>query len=116
MSRVSSETFVTLVATMMPNIASGIAVNTMKRRFKSSFGVPPDVCVILWRHIFDNVMSSTVPIHLLWALFFMKLYNNLDTNSSIAGVDHKTFQKHIWDVITALSSISIVSLYIIIIS
>ena len=113
MSHVPSETFINLASTMMPKIDIGNAINTTQRRFKAAFGVPPDICVILWRHIFDNVMSCTVPIHLLWTLFFLKVYNNLDTNSSIAGVDHKTFQKHTWDVISALSCMEIVSLYLI---
>ena len=112
MSHVSGETFIGLASTMLPQIKITLTTNTIQRRFKSSFGVPPDICVILWRHIFNHVMSCTIPIHLLWALLFLKLYNNLDTNSSIAGVDQKTFQKHTWDIIRALSSIDIVSLYI----
>lgn len=82
------------------------------RRFKSAFGVSPNVCSIVWLKIKNHLSPDFNEIHLLWTLFFLKTYNTEAINRSIFKCDEKTFRRRIWKIIDALSSLRVVSLHL----
>lgn len=82
------------------------------RRFKSFYGVSPDICSILWKMIDKYLPIPCEPKHLLWALNFLKQYNVEATGKAIFGVDEKTLRKYIWIMIDALADIDTVQIMI----
>lgn len=66
------------------------------RRWKSAFGAMPEVCCILWNKIDPNKTMPTGvhPKHLLWALYFLVVYDTEHNSSQMMGkVDEKTYRK-----------------------
>lgn len=53
---------------------------------------------------------SSRPVHLLWALLFLKVYGSEHTHRMIANVDEKTFRKWSWCFVHLLSDIDVVSI------
>lgn len=79
------------------------------RRFKSFFGVSPNICGISWQLIKSELPSSYQEKHLLWALLFLKCYNTESVNHSICDCDEKTFRNKVWTVIEKLAFMKVVS-------
>ena len=75
--------------------------------FKSHFGVTPFVCRCIWvllmRH--DLKPEGGTPIHLLWALLFMKLYSSAKVLASMAGCCKKTYMKWTWRFVLSIASL-----------
>jgi hypothetical protein len=46
-----------------------------------------------------------MPVHLLWALMFLKQYNKEEVNASMAGCDEKTFRLWSWLVIRVIADL-----------
>ena len=86
-----------------------------RRRFKSVFGVSPAVFAVLWENLNGTRPLESMPRHLLWSLLFRKVYATEGINSSIAGVDEKTFRKWTWVFIDILSRMNVVSYLFIIV-
>jgi hypothetical protein len=66
-----------------------------RRRLMSFYGVSPDLCCIIWRKLdaHKSIIGAQYK-YLMWALYFMKVYGNEESNSNFAGgVDEKTFRK-----------------------
>lgn len=63
--------------------------------FCSYFGILPKVCRFIWLLLHRNelIPEHGLPIHLLWALMFMKLYLPEKVLASIAGCTVKTYKK-----------------------
>lgn len=80
---------------------------TSHRKFRSFFGVSPNVCAELWCLIQNKPINSK-PKHLLWSLLFLKCYNVEHVNASIVEADEKTFRKWTWFFISALVNLKIV--------
>lgn len=77
-----------------------------KRRWMACFGVIPDVMADLWTRIdpANTMPDGAAPHHLTWMFYFMKLYNQEETNSiNVGGVDEKSFRKWTWLFIEATS-------------
>ena len=72
------------------------------RRFKAFFGAEPDVVATIWHELFQSRwlwyagVRGPKPVHLLWALLFLRRYGTEETMSVIAGVCEKTFRKWAW--------------------
>ncbi len=64
-------------------------------RFREHFGISPNICEIVWNSLADLGLHShgALPIHMLCALLFLKLYESGYINRSLAGLDEKTFRK-----------------------
>ena len=81
------------------------------RRFKEAFGVSSRRCVIIWKFLQlnaqegDMIKEQVHPQHLLWTLFFLKVYATRSLNASLAGCDEKNFDKWIWILLEALASL-----------
>jgi len=78
---------------------------THKRRFHATFGTTPAICAMLWEKLDPacTMPKGSLPVHLLWALMFMKLYCSEAVHSSMAGVDEKTFRKWTWILVDGIS-------------
>jgi hypothetical protein len=78
----------------MMNRKSGGSLQTRDRRFRSHFGVTPDICAHVW-DLLDHTMlpREAEKKHLLWALMFLMLYKTESVHCTLAGgVDEKTFR------------------------
>lgn len=74
-----------------------------RRRFFSAFGTSPTVCSIIWTFLEPTVNRWASPDHLLWSLFFLKVYPTEAIGSSTVGVHEKTFRKWVWFFVEAIS-------------
>jgi len=81
-----------------------------KRHFHALFGCSAYICSMLWEYLAENrnILRGAKPVHLLWALLFLKLYNNEEASSLICGCTRKTFRQWVWIVIGALSKLHVV--------
>jgi hypothetical protein len=85
------------------------------RSFKEYFGTTATIVCLLWRLLVqhDLLPKKAQVKHLLWALFFMKVYPKQEPACSIAGgsngaVDPKTFRKWVWLFIPAIAELELV--------
>ena len=69
--------------------------NTFNRRWKSSFGAPPEVCCELWNKIdpYKTMPAGVDPKHILWALLFLTVYDTEHNSAQRLGnMDEKTYR------------------------
>jgi len=83
-------------------------------KFQSYFGCGEEVAVILWTMLdaYSLLPDGAQILHLLWALFFMKVYPTESIGCAAAGgrghaIDPKTFRNAIWPMIHAISDLEI---------
>lgn len=108
--KVSPEAFLALAQSIThknPSKAKRTAVN----RFVSTFGSDPYLVAEIWDHLQESRSTPHQfrPIHLLWTLSFLKLYNTEAILSSLCGCDEKTLRKWVWVGIDSLSGLDLVS-------
>ena len=93
-----------------------------ERKFKSFFKVCPEGCEFLWDQLEwccrDRSVQMTNggglkffwkdvrPNHLLWCLYYMKVYCSEQVAASLFGVTPKTYRKYVWVMIKFLSWLS----------
>ena len=80
------------------------------RLFANLFGTNPTHCTEVWMMMqasgwLQKAPSRILPVHLLWALFFMRHYLTTEVNAAIVGVSSKTFQEKAWFIVLGLSSL-----------
>jgi hypothetical protein len=77
------------------------------RDFKGSFGCSPLVMKKCWGLLMTlcELEKGVTPNHLLWALFFLKVYACESTNVALAKCDHKTYRKWSWMIVNAISDL-----------
>ena len=75
------------------------------RRFKSHFGVTLEIAELIW----SKVENGDIPLdyefkayHLLWVLYFLKVYPLQDCAEVFFNVDHKTYRFWVWRLIKCL--------------
>jgi hypothetical protein len=73
------------------------------RRFRELFGARMDIVVLLWEMMEeDNLLpKKSKPKHLLWSLYFMKVYPREGPGCAAVGgsggaIDPKTLRKWVW--------------------
>ena len=72
---------------------------TEAMQYKATFGTSPTICETIWCLILieTTLMAGAKPVHLLWALMFMKLYCSESVLAALAGgVHEQTFRKWSW--------------------
>lgn len=77
------------------------------RKFKSFYGINPEICAILWNKLEDRPVGSE-PKHLLWCMLFLKNYNIEHVNCAITKVDEKTFRLWVWRFVELLADLDVV--------
>ena len=85
---------------------------TEDRRFREYFGAGVAVAINAWTLLteLDLLPDGAEICHLLWAMYFLKCYPRTEEGCSAAAskkgaVDLKTWRKHTWPVIYALSDL-----------
>lgn len=81
------------------------------RRIRAHFGVTTHTLTIASKLVKSQLNISLQPEHLLWACMFLKLYSTEHVHAGMAGVDEKTFRKHVWTSVKALAQLKVVSSY-----
>jgi hypothetical protein len=78
------------------------------RRFKAFFGMKPARASEVWSLLIGhNLMPPKAqPMHLLWALLFLKLYGTEDVNAGMIGHDESTIRKWVWLLVKAMHDLS----------
>jgi len=69
--------------------------------FHASFGLSAVVVAQIWTYYLSESVSFS-PKHLLWALYFLKVYSTMDTMYSRFCGSRDNFAHKIWLVIAAL--------------
>jgi hypothetical protein len=105
MIHVEKDGFEALAGTLLSNVCTSLACGTRNRCFHACFGVSSSVCAALWSLCIPFLPPGTLPIHLLWALYFLKVYTTENHNASVAGIDETTFRKWTWIVVYAIAAI-----------
>lgn len=112
MSSVKPAMFEVLAATIMSNLQLSRARNTQDRRFHSFFGTSSVICSILWSSCLPLLEHNATPIHLLWVLMFLKMYNTEEVDASaLAGCDEKTVRFWRWEMIKIIAELDVVCSY-----
>lgn len=88
--------------------APGLHTVVHARRFRSLFGASPSVCSQLWALLAATRPASSKPVHLLWAMMFLKIYGSEHVHASLASVDEKTLRKWIWIFVILISRLPLV--------
>jgi len=85
----SKKTFIGLSGYFFPSYTT--------RRFKSHFGTSPLICSLLWEIVALHPQGEKLsPIHILWTLYFLKVYPTSDLLSGRLRKDPKTVKKYLW--------------------
>jgi uncharacterized membrane protein len=87
--------------------------------FNSIHGISVCVCSVLWCLMTTYLQIDMVkyPVHLLWALHFLKNYRKEEVLRPIVGnPSHKTLRKNIWYMINKISELGnlVGSIYVIV--
>ena len=78
------------------------STKSRSRRFKAFFGAEPDVVCTIWSMLHQSRwlryagVRGPKPVHLLWALLFLRRYGTEEIMADVAGVCEKTFRKWAW--------------------
>jgi hypothetical protein len=90
---------------LVPLSATDTKINLL---FPSLFGVSPVICGIIWEQLIEqgNLERGCKPIHLLWALFFLKCYACESILSQVLKSDRKTTRKWIWYLVSKIADLS----------
>lgn len=83
-------------------LGEGLIGTTDERSFRAHFGVAPFITAILWELIRHCEHVLFQPIHLLWALHFLKCYQSSETAAAFCRADRKTWRKWVWLILLAL--------------
>lgn len=87
---------------------------TRLRRFKSFFGITPQVCYIVWQKVKNEAPSDSQPKHLLWCLNFLKQYSVEPrvehTRKALFESDEKTVRKWTFIFVKLLSDLNVESI------
>ena len=79
------------------------------RKFHAHFGICKEITSILWLYLKSlDVPFTFEPMHLLWALYFIKVYSSIDVCSSYWKVSPPTYSLWIWRVLHVLSQMDTV--------
>ena len=78
------------------------------RRFKAFFGVKPAISSDVWSLLVGHNLTppKAEPMHLLWALLFLKVYGTEEVNAGLIGHDPDTIRKWVWLMVKALHDLS----------
>jgi hypothetical protein len=79
-------------------------------RFRSLFLLTPKECEVLWTNVYNRErlnggMPFNRPEHLLWTLYYLKVYPTWDQMATLTGASEKTLHKWITFVVEYLAGI-----------
>ena len=109
---VSPEAFSRL-ALFLAHQGEQVGEATRSRQFRAHFGVSPLVRSIVWSMVLESLPHGAQPIHLLWALLFLKVYATEHVRKSMTGANEKTFRKWSWAILEATANLGVVSCFVV---
>ena len=92
----------------------GNSVNVQDRRFREHYGPGWNTVAKLWEALVEaekqsessNAVAKLKKKHLLWCLYFMKVYSVEGVGAARFGIDRKTYVKWVWVYIKKVSSLT----------
>ena len=85
--------------------SAGKRIMVTERVFRAKFGLPSEVLPLLWFKLASMLHSSgQKAIHLLWTLFWLKVYPTDDVCADTWGVTANTFNLHRLTVLDVMHS------------
>lgn len=79
-----------------------------RKKFRAHFGVSLSVCFVLWQ-LLSEFSNDFEPKHLLWSLYFMKLYPIDLEAATRLEISVDTFHKWVFGTIMCLYNLFITS-------
>jgi hypothetical protein len=73
------------------------------------FGIQPAICLELWVRVSrnDDLPSGAFPKHLLWALYFLRCYDEEEKATVFLKVDRKTIRKWTHPIVKGISDLTL---------
>ena len=107
---VTANNFLILGLTMQGMSHDEINGKSEKRQlelFSAHFGASPDICVLLWHEStpHDPSGGKMRPVHLLWALYFLRCYPTEEQLEATVHRSPKTVRKWIWLALNRIQSL-----------
>ena len=78
---------------------------TNKQRFESIFGAPPEIVLIIWRLIIDDLLKRASIFHLMMALCWLCTYKSENISAGRFNVTEKTYRKWSWIIIEKIANL-----------
>lgn len=74
-------------------------------KWMALFGVSPQIVSVLWSEIpnFEKEQFALRPVHLLWTLHWLRIYNTWEACSALWRVNEKTVRRHVKAVMRLLN-------------
>jgi len=86
--------------------ADGRCFSTELRRFRAFFGVSPSTCTFLWAKIDTfNLAPRARPVHLLWALLFLTVYDTEAVIAGFLGIDEQTYREWSFELVKVIAKL-----------
>ena len=85
-------------------VTGNCPVTTASLRFKASFGISVEVCIVVWNKYIAKFPNATHK-HLLWGIYFLKTYPKESVAAALFGTSEKTFRKHTRVVVERIGSL-----------
>ena len=80
--------------------------STELRRFRAFFGVSPSTCALTWGKIATLGLAPRArPVHLLWALLFLNLYDPEEVIAGFLRVDERTYREWSFDLVEVIAKL-----------
>ena len=101
--------FITLAA-FVTHREDNFDTQAAKLQFRRAFGVSADLASIVWgvvvlEHL-HQIDVAVEPIHLLWALLFLKQYLTGLMLKAVTGKTRKTAMKYIWAMVGVMAQMA----------
>eukprot|EP00474_Spongospora_subterranea_P000466 CRZ00924.1 hypothetical protein [Spongospora subterranea] len=92
-------------------IGSSVISSVWERKFRTFFGMSITGTVVLWQKLLISLAGQHVPfsfIHLLMALYFLKIYPLEEVAAATFKVTEKTYRKWIWILIERIRRLDLI--------
>ncbi|ORY31116.1 hypothetical protein BCR33DRAFT_840685 [Rhizoclosmatium globosum] len=80
-----------------------------ERLFRAHFGMSTATCEEVWQELIPSNLHHTIEKkHLLWTLFYLKVYSSIDVSASKFGVTAPTWRKWVELTLDSLSELNVI--------
>ena len=108
MSEVNENDFLAYATSIIRS--SNLSSLQTARKFKMTFGTTAIVCSIIWNliEIERKLPSRSSPLHLLFALFFLRKYETEEFSTILTSCTEKTFRKWVHIYVPLIADLELV--------
>ena len=89
-----------------------VGIMTTIRCYNAWFGADPIYVSIVWKMLvyigWLDYGCQIIPVHLLWALLFLKVYSTEEVNAGRVKTDEKTFREQVWFILEGIAKLDTV--------